>query len=221
MVRAMFDSIAKRYELVNTIITFGLDMRWRREALDALGLGSGARVLDLACGTGNLSRMLRDRGMHPVGADISSGMLAAATARARRSGPSLFVLADGARLPLAAGSLDGIVSGFALRNFADLPAVLAEAARVLRPQGRISLLEVSDVRAPVVRTVHSLWFNHAVPAIGGLLSERRAYRYLPRSVEYLPAPEELDAMLRESGFGRVGRLRLAFGAAQILTGTRR
>ncbi len=242
MVRSMFDAIAPRYGLLNGLITFGLDRRWRRAAADALGLGSGARVLDLACGTGDLSRLLVKRQMRPVGVDISAGMLQVAaephrtaephpSAQAgdqrhsdthgdRRPSPHL-VQGDASALPFPPASFDGVISGFALRNFSDLAGVFAEVARVLRPQGRISLLEVDEVRAPVLRTVHGLWFDHAVPAIGGLLSDPVAYRYLPRSVAYLPPAPAMEAMAQAAGFAGLQRQRLTFGTVQILTATRR
>ena len=133
----MFDAIAPRYDLVNRVMTFGLDVRWRRATVDALGLAPGSAVLDLACGTGDLSDLARRRGYRTVGVDLSWGMLAAAHDR----GPH--AQGDAAHLGLASGSLDGVVCGYALRNFTDLAASLGEAARVLRPGGRIAVLEVA------------------------------------------------------------------------------
>ena len=215
VVRSMFDSIAPRYELVNRLMTFGLDAGWRRRAIDSLGLPAGSLLLDLACGTGDLSRTAAARGLLPIGADLSFGMLAAS----HGTGPLL--QADASALPLAAGSLDGIVCGYALRNFTDLSACLHEMGRVLRPGGRLSLLEVGAPESKLVGFGYRLWFERAVPVIGGLLSDRAAYRYLPASTAYLPSPEELRSILVEAGFSGVNHHHLSGGLSQLVTATRR
>ena len=134
----MFDRIAPRYDLLNRMLTFRMDVGWRRTAVNSLQLVAGARVLDLACGTGDLCRTLDAAGYQPIGVDFSAGMLAAA----RTDAP--LVRADATRLPFPDGALDGLTCGFALRNFVDLAPVLAECARVLRPAGRIALVDVSE-----------------------------------------------------------------------------
>jgi demethylmenaquinone methyltransferase/2-methoxy-6-polyprenyl-1,4-benzoquinol methylase len=214
-VRAMFDAIAPRYDLVNRVMTFGLDQRWRRATVAALALPEGAVVLDLACGTGDLSRAARRRGYRPVGADLSWGMLAAG------GGAMPCAQADAGALPLADGSVDGVVCGYALRNFSDLGAVLAEAARVLRAGGRIAALEVATPPGGVLRAGHRVWFERAVPIIGGLLSDGDAYRYLPRSTAYLPDQAGLRRLFRAAGFAAVGLRLLDGGLSQLVTGTRR
>jgi demethylmenaquinone methyltransferase / 2-methoxy-6-polyprenyl-1,4-benzoquinol methylase len=214
LVRSMFDAIAPRYDLVNRLMTFGLDIRWRRRSTRALGLPPGARVLDLACGTGDFLDMLSSAGLVPVGMDLSWGMLAA-----NHTGRPL-AQADGAALPLATGSVDGVTCGYALRNFTDLGATLAELARVVRPGGRISLLEVAEPDGGALLVGHRLWFRHVVPVIGGLLSDRAAYRYLPRSTAYLPPVAALRAMLVDVGFSSVNHHPLSGGLSQLLTATR-
>jgi demethylmenaquinone methyltransferase/2-methoxy-6-polyprenyl-1,4-benzoquinol methylase len=213
-VRAMFDAIAPRYDLVNRLMTFGLDRGWRRTTVDALGLPAGSRVLDLACGTGDLGTMAAARGYRPVGADLSWGMLAA-----NGTGEPL-VQCDAAALPLADGSVDGVVCGYALRNFTDLGASLAEAGRVLRPGGRLAILEVAAPPGGLMKVGYRVWFEHAVPALGGLLSDADAYHYLPRSTAYLPDEVGLRRLLLEAGFSTVGRRLLHGGLSQLLTGTR-
>src|SRR5271166_2126157 len=193
-VRAMFDTIAPRYDLMNRLMTFGLDQAWRRGAVGSLALPGDALVLDLACGTGDLSRLARRRGYRVVGADLSAGMLAA------NGASTPLVEADGSRLPFADGAFDGLVCGYALRNFTDLAATLAECARVLRAGGRLSVLEVDAPTSRLWRAGYDVWFNRAVPALGGAISDREAYRYLPRSVAYLPPAPALRALLREAGF---------------------
>lgn len=210
----MFDTIAPRYDLVNRIMTFGLDRRWRRQAVQALGLAAGSVVLDLACGTGDLCRDLAGAGYGPLGADLSLGMLS----RARTDAP--LVEADALDLPLPAGRVDGAVSGFALRNFVALPPVFAELARVIRPGGRIALLDVAAPTNPILRTGHAVYFGHVVPRIGAVFSDREAYRYLPKSVAYLPPGDEMLAMLRDSGFTRVSRRLMSGGVTQLITATR-
>ena len=214
MVRAMFDAIAPRYDLVNRVMTFRLDVRWRKRTVRSLALPSRSLVLDLAAGTGDLCRDLAAAGLRPIGVDFSYGMLAAA----RTEAP--LVQADALQLPFPDDSADGATCGFALRNFVDLDAFLRELARVVRPGGRIGLLEVSEPANPVLRAGHAVYFGKVVPRIGALLSDGSAYRYLPRSVEYLPPPEGLVAMVRNAGFSDATRTPLSGGISQLLVGTR-
>lgn len=213
-VRQMFDTIAPRYDLVNRIMTFRLDVRWRRRAVRSLGLPWGSTVLDLASGTGDLCIELAAAGHWPVSVDLSFGMLAADRSGAPR------VQADILRLPVADASVDGITCGFALRNLVDLPVFFVELARVVRPGGRIALLDVGVPRNRVIRWGNGIYFGRVVPRIGGLLSDPGAYRYLPKSVAYLPEPAQLLAELRQAGFPDARHQPLSGGITQLLTGTR-
>jgi demethylmenaquinone methyltransferase/2-methoxy-6-polyprenyl-1,4-benzoquinol methylase len=213
-VEDMFDRIAPRYDLLNRLLTFRMDVGWRRHTVRALELTPGARVLDLACGTGDLCRELQRGGLQPIGVDFSAGMLQAA----RTNAP--LVRADALRLPVADGTVDGITCGFALRNFAALPPFLAECARVLRPDGRFAFLDVAEPASPSLRWVHGVWFRKVVPFVGGLLSDRRAYAYLPASTAYLPPTAELVSLVAHHGFEQVSRRTFGAGAAQLITGTR-
>jgi demethylmenaquinone methyltransferase / 2-methoxy-6-polyprenyl-1,4-benzoquinol methylase len=213
-VQAMFDVIAPRYDLVNRVMTFRMDVGWRRRTVDALGLVPDSLVLDLACGTGDLARDLIARGHVPVGADLSFGMLAAAPV------PFPRMQADGSALPLPDGAVDGATCGFALRNFTVLADTVTELARVVRPRGRIALLEVAEPPSKLMRFGHGIYFGHVVPRLGGLLSDGAAYRYLPRSVAYLPPPDELVELIADCGFTDVRRSLLSGGIAQLLTATR-
>lgn len=213
VVEAMFDRIAPRYDALNRMLTFRMDVAWRRKAVQALGLPRSSRVLDLACGTGDLCRTLADAGHRPVGVDFSVGMLRAAHTDAP------LLRADALRLPFADATFDGITCGFALRNFAALEPVLAECARVLRSGGRVALLDVAEPASPLVRAVHGAWFRHVVPFVGGLVSDRAAYRYLPASTAYLPPLPELLALVGNAGIVDVSRGMLGFGAAQLITGS--
>jgi demethylmenaquinone methyltransferase/2-methoxy-6-polyprenyl-1,4-benzoquinol methylase len=213
-VRTMFDTIAPRYDLVNRIMTFRLDVAWRKRTVRTLGLPTGSRVLDIACGTGDLCRDLQAAGHQPIGGDLSFGMLA----NARTTAPLL--QGDALRLPFADGVLDGVTCGFALRNFVELAPFLAELGRIVRPGGRIGLLEVAEPRNRILRFGHGIYFGKVVPWIGGLLSDKSAYRYLPASVAYLPPTSELLAMVEAAGFREVGHETLTLGVAQLISASR-
>ena len=214
-VREMFDTIAPRYDAVNRIMTFRLDVRWRKRTVAALGLPSGSLILDVASGTGDLCSELSRQGLRPVSCDYSMGMLRADTSTAPR------VQADALRQPLRTASVDGATCGFALRNFVSLPDFFTELARVVRPAGRIALLDVSVPRNPLVRFGNAIYFGRVVPLIGGLLSDRAAYRYLPRSVSYLPPVGDLIEQLERCGFRDVEHRQLSGGLTQLITATRR
>jgi demethylmenaquinone methyltransferase/2-methoxy-6-polyprenyl-1,4-benzoquinol methylase len=213
-VREMFDAIAPRYDLVNRVMTLRLDVRWRRAAVNSLDLEPGALVADLASGTGDLCVDLARIHLVPLSFDLSFGMLAADRSGAPR------VQADILRLPLPAGLLDGATCGFALRNLIELGPFFDELARVVRPGGRIALLDVATPPNRMLRWGHGVYFGTIVPRIGGWLSDPSAYRYLPRSVAYLPATEALLARLRDAGFTTVERRLLSGGICQLITGTR-
>jgi demethylmenaquinone methyltransferase / 2-methoxy-6-polyprenyl-1,4-benzoquinol methylase len=213
-VRAMFDAIAPRYEMVNRVMTFGLDKRWRRRAVSDLRLASASAVLDVAAGTGDFARELRRQGQRAVATDLSYNMLH--TAR----GVEPRVQADASRLPFRWGAFDGVTCGYALRNFTDLEKTFSEMARVLRPGGRLSLLEVAEPTAGVWRAGFRLWFRRCVPFIGSLLSDRDAYHYLPASTAYLPDETEIVAMLNRAGFSGVNHRRVMGGLSQQFLATR-
>ncbi len=217
-VRAMFDRIAPRYDAMNRLLTVGMDRRWRRIAVDAIEVGPGDRVLDLACGTGDLAELAARRGGRVLGADFALEMLRGAR---RRRPAAAVVQADGAQLPLRDASITKVVCGFALRNFAKLPEIFSELARVVAPGGRIALLEVDRPKSALLRASHSLYFDRVVPLVGGLLTDRAAYRYLPQSTSYLPPEAELLGLVERAGFAHAARRPLFFGAVQLLTATRR
>jgi demethylmenaquinone methyltransferase/2-methoxy-6-polyprenyl-1,4-benzoquinol methylase len=213
-VRSMFDAIAPRYDLVNRVMTFRMDVGWRRKTVRGLGLAPGSRILDLACGTGDFCRELRRQDLDSIGLDLSFGMLAAGTTGAP------LVQADILRLPVPDQSVDGITCGFALRNLVEIGPFFAELARAVRPGGRIALLEVAEPLNPILRWGHGVYFGKVVPRIGGLLSDPTAYRYLPKSVAYLPDPPELLDMVRRAGFSDATRTLFSGGISQLLLATR-
>lgn len=216
MVEAMFDRIAGDYERVNHIISLGLDRRWRRRTVGGLGLAPGSVVLDVACGTGDMCRSLRARGLEAVGIDFSSNMLMLA----QHSHPVL-VRVDACLLPMADGSADGITCGFAMRNLVDLGAFFSECARVLRLGGRLAAVDAATPEHRLARLGHRVWFGHAVPWLGARMSEPAAYRYLSASTAYLPDSDALRAMMTDAGFDDVRVSKLTLGAVKLLTATRR
>ncbi len=213
-VRQMFDTIAPRYDLVNRIMTFRLDVRWRRTAVRELALAPGSTVIDLASGTGDLCIDLARAGLHPLSADLSFGMLSADRSGAPR------LQADILHLPLPDGAVDGVTCGFALRNLLDLPTFFREIGRVVRPGGRIALLDVGIPHRRLVRQGNDIYFGKIVPKIGALLSDGPAYSYLPRSVAYLPPRDTMLADLRAAGFADARHRQLSGGLTQLMVGTR-
>ncbi|MFZ9059211.1 MAG: ubiquinone/menaquinone biosynthesis methyltransferase [Ilumatobacteraceae bacterium] len=213
-VREMFDAIAPRYDFVNRLMTFRLDTRWRKKTVSALDLPKGSRVLDLASGTGDLCIELKQNGYQPISMDLSFGMLSADRSGAPRTQVDIL------KLPIPNMCVDGITCGFALRNLENLQMFFIELARVTRHGGRIALLDVSVPTNRLIRYGNSIYFGRIVPIIGGLFSNRAAYRYLPRSVAYLPEPDQLVAMLKQSGFADAKHTQLSGGLTQLLVATR-
>ena len=213
-VREMFDAIAPRYDFVNRLMTFRLDTRWRKKTVSALNLPKGSRVLDLASGTGDLCIELKQNGYQPISMDLSFGMLSADRSGAPRTQVDIL------KLPIPNMCVDGITCGFALRNLENLQMFFIELARVTRHGGRIALLDVSVPTNRLIRFGNSIYFGRIVPIIGGLFSNRAAYRYLPRSVAYLPEPDQLVAMLKQSGFADAKHTQLSGGLTQLLVATR-
>ncbi len=213
-VRRMFDTIAPRYEMVNKVMTFGLDGWWRRRAVRDLYLAPRSVVLDVAAGTGDFVRELERQGHRAIGVDLSFGMLAAGHGMDRR------VQADASQLPFPDGAFDGVTCGYALRNFTDLAATLREMGRVVRPGGRLSFLEVAEPESGLLKTGFRLWFRRLVPLVGSVLSDRDAYSYLPRSTAYLPPRADLLDLVRAAGFTAVNHRRVMGGLSQQIVATK-
>ncbi|HET9507086.1 MAG TPA: bifunctional demethylmenaquinone methyltransferase/2-methoxy-6-polyprenyl-1,4-benzoquinol methylase UbiE [Gaiellaceae bacterium] len=215
-VRTMFDRIAPVYDLMNRVMTAGLDQRWRRLAV-RLVVRPGDRVLDACCGTGDLALAARDAGADVVGLDFSEPMLE----RARRKGPQLeWVHGDVLALPFEDASFDAATVGFGVRNVEDLDRGIAELARVLRPGGRLAILEITKPRG-LLKPFYKLWFDVLIPLAGKLLPGGKAYTYLPASVRRFPGPQELARLVEARGFAGVSYRLLAGGIVALHTGTRR
>lgn len=209
-VKKMFDRIAPKYDFLNRLITFRLDVVWRKETIKQLKPTSGSIILDVACGTGDLCSALQKAGAEPIGLDFSRGMLTSFNSVAP------LINADALKIPLKNSSLDGATCGFALRNFVDIKRFLNEVSRVLKPGSQLAILEVDQPENKLMRLGHSFYFTKIVPFIGKIFSDKEAYRYLPRSVVYLPSENELYELLKNSGFSEMKKIRLMGGIAQLL-----
>jgi demethylmenaquinone methyltransferase / 2-methoxy-6-polyprenyl-1,4-benzoquinol methylase len=223
LVREMFDRIAGRYELLNTIMTAGLHRLWSRAAVRATGLGSGGRALDLACGTGSLTRELANRvgpGGYVLGIDFSREMLRAA--EARRAPNIEYRLGDATDLEdVPSGAFDAATIAYGARNIPDLDALFSEMARSLRPGGVAVCLEIARPESRVFAAFYGLWFDKIVPRIGARISgDARAYSYLPASVKEFVAPDELSEIMERNGLQDVTWRRLAGGIITLHRGAR-
>jgi demethylmenaquinone methyltransferase / 2-methoxy-6-polyprenyl-1,4-benzoquinol methylase len=227
-VRAMFDRIARIYDRLNSVMTAGLHHQWRRRAVDLAQLAPGSRVLDVATGTGDLAFELARR-IGPegevVGADFSDQMLAIARRKAQdgvagpASAPIRFEQANALLLPHANGEFDAATVGFGVRNFSDLDQGLRELVRVVRPGGRVVILEMTTPQRPPLSTFFKLWFDQVVPVLGRLAGDADAYTYLPSSVRRFPAPAELAARMTTAGLGDVRYVVTAGGIIALHVGT--
>ncbi len=198
----MFDTIAPRYDLLNRIISLGLDQGWRRRTVAAMALGPGETVLDLATGTGDLALMIRR--MHPevtvLGTDPSQGMLDVAEAKGRALGGRVrFALGDAQAIHLPDASVDAVCMAFGIRNVVDRPRALREMARVTRDGGRVAILELNEPRRGLLAALARVHIHQVVPRIGGALSSPGVYRYLQHSIAAFPPPEIFAATMVEAG----------------------
>ncbi len=223
-VRGMFDRIAGVYDLMNSAMTAGLHHQWRERAVDRAGVGPGSDALDVCCGTGDLALALRRR-IGPdgrvVGCDFSEPMLELARRKSGEQGlPVEFGSADALDLPYGDASFDAVTVGFGARNLADLPRGLSEMARVLRPGGRLVILEITRPSREPLASFYSLWFDRMVPVLGSVAGDPDAYSYLPDSVQGFPEPRELAAMIDAAGFVEIRWLLLAGGIIAIHSATR-
>ena len=221
---AMFDAIAARYDLLNRIISLGVDQRWRRETVRALRLGAGARVLDLATGTADLA-ILTAR-THPdatvTGLDPSRNMLAVGREKLSARGLDgrvTLVEGDAERLPFEAASFDGVTMAFGIRNVPDRPAALREMARVTRPGGRVCILELAEPRRGPTAALARFHIHTVVPWLGALLSGAKEYGYLQRSIAAFPPAEEFAATMRASGLEVLEARPMTFGVVTLYVAT--
>jgi demethylmenaquinone methyltransferase/2-methoxy-6-polyprenyl-1,4-benzoquinol methylase len=219
----MFDRVASRYDALNSVMTAGLHHRWRERAADRAELQPGDSALDICCGTGDLTLELAGRvapAGHVVGCDFSEPMLDLARdkARERRANGVRFEWADALSLPYDAARFDAVTVGFGVRNLANLERGLGEMTRVLRPGGRLVVLEITQPTRPPLSTFFSLWFDRIVPMLGALSEESEAYSYLPESVRSFPGPQRLGELMDSAGLERIRWTVLAGGIIAIHSG---
>jgi demethylmenaquinone methyltransferase / 2-methoxy-6-polyprenyl-1,4-benzoquinol methylase len=223
----MFDAIAGRYDLLNHLLSAGIDRRWRKRAIEALSLTGRERVLDLCTGTADLAiaaSQARPAAAQVVGIDFAPAMLRVGQQKIRQGrlvDRIDLVRGDATRIPLAAGVADGITIGFGIRNVESITSACDEMRRVLAPGGRIAILEFAIPATPGVRTLFLWYFNHVLPLIGRLISrDAAAYGYLPASVGAFASPDEFVTILRQHGFVDVAAARLTFGIVFLYTARR-
>ncbi|HEX6667455.1 MAG TPA: bifunctional demethylmenaquinone methyltransferase/2-methoxy-6-polyprenyl-1,4-benzoquinol methylase UbiE [Solirubrobacterales bacterium] len=224
-VNRMFDRVAGRYDALNSVMTAGLHHRWRQRAAERTELRAGDSALDVCCGTGDLALELAGRvtpGGHVVGCDFSEPMLDLAREKAAARGAEglRFEWADALELPYDAERFDAVTVGFGVRNLADLDRGLREMARVLKPGGRLVILEITTPTRPPLSTFFSLWFDRIVPLLGSFSAEPEAYSYLPESVRSFPSPRGLAEKMDAAGFERIRYTVLAGGIIAIHSGAR-
>jgi demethylmenaquinone methyltransferase/2-methoxy-6-polyprenyl-1,4-benzoquinol methylase len=223
-VRGMFDRISGVYDLMNSAMTAGLHHEWRDRAVDRAQVGPGSDALDLCTGTGDLALALRRRigaDGRVVGSDFSEAMLELARRKSGEEGlPVEFGWADALELPYGDGSFDAVTVGFGARNLADLGRGLSEMARVLRPGGRLVILEITRPQREPLASFYSLWFDKLVPVIGSVAGDSEAYSYLPDSVRSFPDPQRLAEMIDAAGFAEIRWLLVAGGIIAIHSATK-
>jgi len=223
----MFDAIAPRYDLLNHVLSAGLDKRWRTRAIATLNLPASARVLDLCTGTGDLAiaAVQGGRSVSVVGVDFAGEMLRLGLEKVRAGALTRvirLVRGDATCIPLAGGSCDATTIGFGIRNVADPERALAEIARVLKPGGRLAILEFGQPRIPGIRTCYAWYFRYVLPLVGRMVSRHEsAYSYLPASVGNFPPPAEFIRMIEMQGFNKVRAVPLTFGIVYLYVATRR
>jgi demethylmenaquinone methyltransferase/2-methoxy-6-polyprenyl-1,4-benzoquinol methylase len=219
-VRAMFDRIAGFYDVMNSVMTAGLHHRWRARAVDLAALQAGDSALDVACGTGDLAIELARR-VGPSGAVVGSDFSEEMLERARAKAPALaWEWGNALELPYATGRFDAATVGFGARNFSDLDRGLSEMTRVVKPGGRVVVLEITTPRRPPLSTFYSVWFDRIVPLIGRLTGEDEAYTYLPSSVKRFPSPEGLAAAMERAGLRQIRWILTAGGIIALHVGTK-
>ena len=218
-VRQMFDGIARRYDLLNHLLSMGVDIVWRKKTIDRLRPGPNWRILDLATGTGDLGFECGKRAgdIQVIGVDPSVPMLREGTKKNKsRANPVAFLCGDGECLPFGEGTFDGVTIGFGIRNVAELETALSEMCRVLKVGGRVAVLEFSRPRTPVFRGLYNFYFQRILPRIGRMVSrDPNAYRYLYESVMLFPEGDDFCRRLSDAGFADIQAVRLSFGIATI------
>lgn len=225
-IRDMFDSIAPRYDALNHILSFGIDRGWRRKTIKRVCRENPGRILDLATGTGDMAIALAGKCPEAMvtGADLSQNMLKIAGTKIAGKGLAGRIslrVAEAEALPFAEAEFDAVTAAFGVRNFHDIPAGLKEMYRVLKPGGKMYVLEFSTPRSKIFGGLYRFYFHRVLPFIGGLVSkDKNAYKYLPGSVDEFPGPEIFSGMVLDAGFAECDKISLTGGVAYIYIGTK-
>ncbi len=219
-VRDMFDRISTKYDVMNRLMTFGQDVRWRKLAIAVTGLERGGRLLDLGCGTGDLAfDALKREPQLVVAADFSIEMTRIGMQKKNGRHNLVFAAADGTALPFSDGVFDAAVSGFVMRNVTDIDRFIAEMVRVVRPGGRVAILEITPFDKPLLQPFYRLYFHKIVPLIGGFVArDRQAYTYLPKSVDIFLTADELKSRMEKIGMQPVEYRLLNMGTVALHSG---
>ncbi|MFQ5628428.1 MAG: ubiquinone/menaquinone biosynthesis methyltransferase [bacterium] len=220
-VREMFDRISSRYDLMNRVMTGGQDMKWRRLAIEKADLPENGRLLDIACGTGDLAylALVKEPGL-VAAADFSLKMVALGNSKHDGYKNIHFLGADGLAMPFQDSSFDAVVTGFSMRNVVDVGQFITEMARVVRPGGKVVILEITPVQTPLFASLFRFYFHKIVPIIGGLLSgSREAYTYLPQSVDVFLNAEQLKKKMQANGLVDVDYMKLNLRTVAVHWGT--
>jgi len=226
-IAGMFDAIARRYDLLNHVLSGGIDRRWRKRAIRSLRLTGTERVLDLCTGTGDLAiaaACAQPGAARVVGIDFAGAMLRVGREKlhkAQLDARITLVRGNATRIPVDAGKVDAVTIGFGIRNVEDMEAVCSEMRRVLKPGGRLAILEFAVPTAPGVSTLYLWYLHHVLPRIGRAISRHNAaYGYLPASIGVFSTPEEFVKILRQAGFSEISAVPLTFGSVILYTAKR-
>jgi demethylmenaquinone methyltransferase/2-methoxy-6-polyprenyl-1,4-benzoquinol methylase len=218
MVETLFDTISHRYDLINSLQSFGLHKRWKRCVAEMAGVAEGSVAADICCGTGDIAFQLARRGSRVIAVDFSAGMLRVAQKRSRE-GKASFTRASAYQLPLRDSEIDAVTIGFGLRNLHEPERGLEEFARILKRGGRLVILDAAKPKSPILRTLFSFYFGKVVPLMGVIFfGDRMLYQYLPDSLESYLSREALAVLMTKCGFERVRCCELGLGTATIHIG---
>ncbi len=214
-IQGMFDAIVPTYDFVNRVLSMGIDVRWRKQLISILGDVRGKKVLDLCCGTGDLSRAITERGGRVTSLDFSMNMLRTGICNQSITEP---VAADASLLPFKPGTFDAVTIAFGIRNIPDLDDFITEVKKVLKPEGTFIILELTRPRRGIVRFFYNIYLRLVLPVVGGLISgQRMAYRYLSGTISTFINPPSMQGILEKFGFTSIHHRSLTFSIATIIT----